>query len=225
MMGALKWAARLVGRNFAWKALSLAIAIAIWALVASEPEMNAFAPVQLEFKNLPDDLEIVSEPVSTVRLELRGPSGTLRDLGGNGGVARPSVVLDMGGVRPGQRTFSIGDGNVKLARGLRMVRAVPSEVRLDFERTETRWVPVAVRLAGEGDKGYVAAHYEVSPKLIRIVGPASHVDRIAAAVTDPVDISAAAGSAEFRVNAFVNDPYVRFASPPQVTVTVTMKKK
>jgi len=224
-MGALKWAARLVGRNFGWKALSLAIAIAIWAMVASEPEMNTFALAQLEFKNLPDGLDLASEPVGTVQLELRGPSGTLRELGGNGGAARPSVALDMTGVGPGQRTFSINAGDVRLARGLHLVRAIPSQVRFDFELRERRTVPVSVRFTGEGKNGYAIARYQVSPDRLDIAGPSSHVGRIAAAITDPVDVSGATGSAEFRVNAFVNDAYVRFTSSSVVTVTATMRKK
>jgi YbbR domain-containing protein len=224
MRRALKWMSGLVVRNFVWKLLSLAIAFTIWALVATEPEINTVTPVQLEYRNVPDDLEISSEPVSTVRLELSGPSGALRDLGANG-VARPSIVLDMGSVQPGQRTFTIGDGAVKLARGVHLVRAIPSEVRFEFERRATRNVPVSVRFVGQGDNGYVVARYDVSPKLARIVGPSSHVYRIVAATTDPVDVSAVVGSSEFRVNAFVNDDFVRFQSPSQVTVSVTMKKK
>ena len=86
-------------------------------------------------------------------------------------MARPSIVLDMSGAGPGQRTFSIGDGNVKLARGVRLVRAIPSEVRLDFEPREKRTVPVAVRFTGEGKDGYVVARYAVSPEQMGIVGP------------------------------------------------------
>ena len=224
MMRALKWMGGLVVGNLGWKLLSLAIAFTIWALVATEPEINTVTPVQLEYRNVPGDLEISSEPVSTVRLELRGPSGALRDLGANG-VARPSIVLDMGSVQPGQRTFTIGDGAVKLPRGVRLARAIPSEVRFEFERRATRSVPVSVRFTGQGDNGYVVARYDVSPKLARIVGPGSHVNRIVAATTDPVDVSAVVGSSEFRVNAFVNDDFVRFQSPSLVTVTVTMKKK
>jgi hypothetical protein len=51
------------------------------------------------------------------------------------------------------------------------------------------------------------------------------VSRIAEVVTDPVDVSSVVGSSEFRVNAFVDDAYVRFRSTPQVVVTVTMKKR
>ena len=214
---------RLVFDHFGWKVISLAMAIMIWALVASEPELSTFANARLEYRNLPDDLEIASDPVSTVSLELRGPSGALRTLGADG--VRAEAVLDMAGVGPGQRTFSIGGGSVKLPRGVTLVRALPSEVRFDFERRATKSVPVHARFAGLGANGYVLESSEVTPRDVRVVGPANRVARIAAVVTDPVDISAVVGSSEFRVNAFVEDPYVRLASPSQVVVRVTMKRK
>ena len=77
----LKWIPNLLFQNFGWKLLSLAIAVVIWALVATEPELATFANVRLEYKNLPDGLEISSEPVSSVMLELKGPSGALRGTG------------------------------------------------------------------------------------------------------------------------------------------------
>jgi YbbR domain-containing protein len=219
---ALQWTLRLVFHNFWWKLLAVAIAVVLWALVASEPELSEFATVRLEYRNLLDDLEISSDPVSSVSLELRGPSGVLR---GAGDGIQPAVVLDMSDVRPGERTFTIGEGNVKLARGVRMVRAIPSEVRFLFERRLVRRVPVAVRFTGQGQNGYTVAHQSVTPDRLEIAGPASRVARIAAAVTDPVDLSSAAGTSTFRVNAFVEDSFVRFHSSPQVVVTVTMKKK
>jgi YbbR domain-containing protein len=65
----------------------------------------------------------------------------------------------------------------------------------------------------------------VTPDRLEIAGPSSRVARITAAVTDPVDLSSVADRSEFRVNAFVDDSFVRFQSSPQVVVTVTMKKK
>ncbi|HEV3196413.1 MAG TPA: CdaR family protein, partial [Bryobacteraceae bacterium] len=65
----------------------------------------------------------------------------------------------------------------------------------------------------------------VQPADLQIEGPAKRVSRIAEVVTDPVDVSSVVGSSEFRVNAFVDDAYVRFRSTPQVVVTVTMKKR
>ena len=202
--------------------MSLAIAVVIWALVASEPELSTFSSVRLEYKNLPDDLEISSEPVTTVVLELRGPSGELRGVGDS---IRPSVVLDMAGARPGDRTYSIGDGNVKLARGVELVRAIPSEVRFHFEPRRTRAVPVEVRFTGRGENGYQIDHYEVDPREVQVVGPRNRVNRVTAAVTDQVDLSNVVGTSEFHVNMLVDDPFVRIEGDPEATVRVTMKKQ
>lgn len=222
-MKVLRWFGRFLVENTGWKLLSLLIAIVLWALVASEPEMAAFATAPVEYKNLPDDLEISSEPATEVSLELRGSSGELRALSDGG--LRPAVILDMSGVRPGEHTFAINSGSVKLARGLRLIRAIPSEVRLDFEWRVVKNVRVMPRFTGEGANGYVVANWSVGPPELQISGPEDHVARIREVVTDPIDVSNVLGTSEFRVNAYVGDPYVRFHTSPQVAVSVTMKKK
>ena len=120
---------------------------------------------------------------------------------------------------------AVEDGAVKLPRGVRLVGAVPSQVRLVFERRTDASVPVTVPVTGEGHDGYYVASQNVQPGRLEIVGPASHVARVTQAVTDAVDVSQVVGTSQFRVNAFLNDPYVRFQSSPQVEVTITMKKK
>lgn len=221
-MRTLKWLVGLITQNFGWKVLSLVIAVAIWILVASEPELSTFANVRVEYRNLPDDIEIASEPVTSVSLELRGPSGELRGLGDAG--LRPGVVVEMGGTQPGDRTFPIGYGNVRLPRGVRFVSAVPAEVRFRFERRASRLVMVTPHFIGEGQNGYRVAKWTAVPEQLMIVGPASHVARISSVETDPIDVSPVVGSSDFRVNAFVTDQYIRFVASPQVAITVTMKK-
>jgi len=220
-MNLLKRLGGMLIHNFGWRVLALVLAVAIWAMVASEPELSTFATVPLEYRNLPDDIEMSSPPAETVTLELRGPSGELRGLGDS---RSPSVVLDMSGAQPGVRTFSIGDGNVRLARGVRMVRAIPSEVRFDFDRRVERTIPVKVRFADD-ETGSRVVRYSVAPDTLSIVGPSRHVARVVSALTDPVNVSVASGTSKFRVNAFVDDSYVRFQSSPEVAVTVTMARK
>jgi YbbR domain-containing protein len=222
-MRILQKALGLITQNFWWKMLSLAIAITIWGLVASEGEMSTFATARVELKNLPEDLEIASEPVSTVLLELTGPSAELRSLG-NGG-QHPEVVVDLANLTPGQHTFSIGENNVKLTRGVHILLANPSQVRFDFEPHLERRVPVRVRLAGAPSKGYVVASATVEPAELEIAGPRSHVARVDSVVTDSIGVPPDGGASTYRVNAFVNDPFVRFVSAPDVTVTVTEKKQ
>jgi YbbR domain-containing protein len=218
----LKWIRDLLFQNLGWKLLSLTIAVVIWALVATEPELATFANVRLEYKNLPEGLEISSEPVSSVVLELRGPSGALR---GTGEAIHPAVVIDMSDAESGERTFSIGDRNVKVMRGVRLVRAIPSEVRFHFEPRRMHQVPVHARFINEGQNGYVVAEYHVDPPEMEITGPRSRVARIAAVAADPIDLANTTDTSQFHVNVFTEDSLVRFLSTPEVVVTVTMKKK
>lgn len=213
----------IVFEHIGWKLFSLAAAGTIWALVATEPELSTFTSTQVEYKNLPDDVEISSNPLTTVLLELRGPSGILRNIGEAS--LRPQAILDMSAAAPGQRTFFVEDGTVTLPRGVRLVRAIPSQVRFDFEPRAYGRVPVTVQITGEGANGYVVAGQRAQPSELAIVGPASHVARVTQAATDPVDVSQAVGTSNYQVNAFLADPYVRFQSSPQVEVTIAMKKK
>lgn len=217
-----KWVLQLVTHNFLWKVLALAGAIVIWAVVTNEPELSTFVRVPLEFRNLPADLEIASQPAEAVMLELRGPASELRGQGDN---RRPAVVIDMSGAAPGQRTFHIGNGNISLPRGVRLVSSVPPEVRFDFERRAVRDVPVQARFTGEGANGYVVARYTVSPPKLPVEGPVTRVSRLPAAATDPIDVSSAIETEQLHVNAFLTDPFVRFAGSPEVVVTVTMKRQ
>lgn len=218
----LKQLGAILIENIGWKVLALVIAVVLWGFVASEPELSTFTTVRLEYKNLPDDLEINSDPVGNVVLELHGPSGAMRGLGES---VRPAVVLDMSSARAGDRTYTIGDGNVKLARGVRLVRAIPSEVRFRFESRRYKSIPVEVRFTGEGQNGYAVARYEVEPREVQIVGPASRVVRITSALTDLVDVRNVVGESEFHVNVLVDDPYVRLQGSAEAVVRVEMKKK
>src|SRR3984957_9855228 len=108
----LQWLGRVLVSNLGWKLLSLISATAIWALVASEPELSTFVTAPVQYKNMPEDLEISSNAVASVLLEIQGPAGEL-----NGSVIGPTaqVVLDMSRVVPGERTFTVDEHSIKLS--------------------------------------------------------------------------------------------------------------
>jgi YbbR domain-containing protein len=200
--------------------VALLTAGVLWLSVAADPMMASFVSVPVEYKGLPEDLEIASDVFESVYLELRGPSEQLRNYREHS----PAVVLDMSNVRAGERTFSITDTNLDLGRGLRLVRAIPAQLRFQFEPRAMREVPVEVRFIKSPPQGYGIASYEVIPRTLRILGPQSHVAKVNQVMTDPVDLGNVVGPAEFRVNVFAGDSLVRFAGSPRVVVRVTIKK-
>jgi YbbR domain-containing protein len=169
---------------------------------------------------LPEDLEISSNVMESVDVELRGPSEQLRTYGDS----HPAVAIDMRDVHAGERTFSITRENLNLSRGVRLVRAIPSQLRFEFEHRVSREVPVQVRFTKSPPRGYAIASYQVEPDRLLIVGPESRVKSVEQVTTDPIDLSKVVGPAEFRINAFAADPLVRFQASPQVAVKITIRK-
>jgi YbbR domain-containing protein len=200
----------IVTRNIWWKLFALLIAVLLWIAVANEPELSTFVSVPIEFKDLPDTLEISSDVVERVELEMRGPSGELRNFTGN----RTAVVLDMSDAMPGQRTYTIRGADVHLPRTLQLIRVIPSAVRFVFEHRRRKSVPVEVRFSQP------PAKFQVSPPSLTIEGPESRVNRVHSLTTDQIDLSKVDGSGTFHVSALAGDPHVRINSDPEVTVEV-----
>ncbi len=214
---------RFFTENIAWKLFSLAAAVLLWISVASEPELATFVSVRVEYKNLAPDVEIDSDVLETVLLEVRGPSGVLGSAPGDR--RNYAVILDLADVEPGPRTFTIDRADVRLPRGVQLVHAIPGQIRLTFEHTAVRTVPVQIRFADTLPPGLQVLDAVAEPSALAVAGPASHVARISSVVIDPVRLKPEPGAATYRVEAYVNDPRVRFQDSTRVTVKVTVGKK
>ena len=210
-------------KNVGWKLLSLAAAFLLWMAVASEPELSTFVSVPVGYKNLSPDMELNSDIAESVFLEVRGPSGELRSLPESR--RRYAIILDMGNVGAGQHTFRIDGSSVRLPRGIELLRAIPAQIRLDFEPSTTRSVPVAVRFESGLPADLKVVQAMPEPASFTITGPASRVARVTTVETDRIGLTPEPGTAEYRANVFVNDARVRIEDSPQVTVKVTIEKR
>jgi YbbR domain-containing protein len=211
----------LLKRNWRWKLLSLILSILLWAALVREPELATSVDAPVHFRGMPRDLEINSELPGRVQLEIRGASAQLTPEV----LAETAVVLDLGNVHgPGDRTYTITDQHVTLPSGVAFTRAVPSQVRLHFERRIKREVPVKVRYSNPPPAGYQIASQEVVPDKLRLIGPEASVRDVAFVDTDSIDLSTVVAAAEFQVNTFIPNPSVRFDSKPIVKVRVRVEK-
>jgi len=220
-MTTLRMFAQVVFGNLGWKLLSLALATLVWIAVHREPVIFSVLAAPVQFRNVPQDLEISSDIVEAVDIETRGPAGILRDLSEK----RVAVVLDFASVRePGERTFPIERKDMNLQRGVDLVRIIPSQLRFTFEQRIVRNVPVQPQFSGMLPSGLHIVSAVTYPPQLAITGPESKVRRVTLLHTDPVDLNAISGNKNMRVTAFVPNAQLRIQGTPEVTVKVTVTK-
>ncbi len=209
-----------VFHNFSLKLLSLGVAVLLWMAVTRDPVAEVALNVPIEFHNAPEHLEISSETIPQVQVRVRGPVRAVRDLS----ASEVHAVIDLANVQPGERTYDLSPAHIRVPDGVQVVQAVPSQIRISFDRRETRQVEVKPRVIGTFASGYRIEQVTALPQSVTIVGPASNVRGVEAAITDPVDASGVVGTATFVTHAYVSDPLVRLANPTPIRVTVTTEK-
>lgn len=207
-------------KNLFWKLLSLGLAVLLWGIFVRDPELSTTVAVPVLFRGMPADLELSGNLIDRVQLEVRGPSAQLTP----DDLARAAVVLDLGNIeRPGDRTYTIQESRITLPSGVTCTRAVPSQVRLHFERRISRRVPVRIRISDPPPDGYRVVAQSAEPESLAIVGPQSNVEQVSFVDTDSIDLTNVFSATEFEVNAFVADEQVRFGEPPRVKVRITVE--
>jgi len=211
---------RHVLHNLGLKIISLAFAVGLWMAVARDQQAEVPIQVPVEFRNVPQDLEISSEHIPEVQIRLRGAERLMRRL------QRSDVDLrvDLSGVKAGERTFDLSSQQVHHPYDLEVVSVVPSQLHLAFDTRLTRQVEVHPRVVGTFAAGYSIARIQVDPPAINITGPRKRVEAVEAAITDPVDVSGTMERGTFVTVAYVSDPVVQVSDPTPIRVTVIMQK-
>jgi hypothetical protein len=207
--------------NIGWKLLSLVAAFFIWLNISSEPELSTIIAAPVEYKNYPKDLEISSEIVESIDVEAHGPAGQLRDVSDS----HLAAIVDFSSVQaPGERTFTLTSAEVKLPRGIQLIRIIPAQLRFAFEHRLTHAVPVHVPLLGKLPPGFRMVSQTVTPGTLDIAGPASRVDAVLRAESDPIDLTQVTKDTTQKLSVYIGEPQVRFLNTPQVTVSIHVEK-
>jgi YbbR domain-containing protein len=203
-------------RNVGLKLLALALAILLWLTVAGEHVVERSLRVPLEFRNVPQALEIVGNTPDTVDVRLRGSSALLSRVQPGEIVA----VLDLAGARSGSRLFHIRADEVRAPFGVEVAQVIPSTLALELEKSARRTVPVLPATDGDPAPGYVVGRITADPAAVEIVGPESRVRQVTEATTEPVPIKDAKVRVRDAVAIGLADTSVRLAQPQNAQVTV-----
>jgi YbbR domain-containing protein len=201
------------------KVLSIALATLVWWMVAGQREAERSLRAALEFRSIPDQLELVGEPTGLVDVRLRGTTGALAQLQTSEVVA----VLDLKGARPGRRLFHILPDDVSVPTGIKVLQVTPATLSLTFEASAARTVPVVPDIDDEPAAGFEVGKVTSDPPLVEVAGPASAVGDVTEATTEPISIRGASQSVIDTVTIGLEESNVRLRSQRTAVVTIEIR--
>lgn len=198
------------------KFISVAIAAALWFVVAGEETVERSVRAPLELQNTPESLVLVENPPPAVDVRVRGTGGLLRQLSAADVVA----VIDLAAARPGRRLFHLTQQNVRTPFGVEVTQVSPGTIPLVFERSGSRTVRVVPTVEGRAAEGYTVGAATAEPASVVVVGPESALRDVKEAITDPVSIEGARRQVRESATVGVADPRVRLQEPVNARITV-----
>jgi len=99
------------------------------------------------------------------------------------------VSVDVSRAKKGEEIFSLKKDDVKVAYGATVTKIEPAIVKVVFEETVSKKVPVKPEVTGNPEQGYAVKRIEVSPEEVVIEGARSEVRKVGVMRTEPIDIS------------------------------------
>jgi YbbR domain-containing protein len=206
--------------NFGLKLVSLLLAVGLWFVVARDPIAEVEINVPIEFRSLPENLEIDSASFTQAQIRVRGPERVIHRLE----VSDVRAQINLANVSPGERTFDLTPRQVHVPQDLEVVQVIPTQFQLSFDTRTTRTVEVRARVTGTFASGMRVAQVIAEPSSIMITGPRRRVEAVESATTDPVDVSGTMTRTWRLTQASVPDPLIQIVHPTPIRVTVIMER-
>jgi YbbR domain-containing protein len=203
-------------RHLGLKFLSICLAVLLWLTVAGEHIVERSLRVPLEFRSVPEQLEIIGDPPATVDVRVRGSSGILSRLEPGEVVG----VLDLTGARPGTRMFHLLSAQIKAPFGVEVAHVVPGTITLELERSGAKVVPILPAVVGDPAPGYVVGRVTTVPATVEVIGPESRLRQLRSATTEPLSVEGAAGPVVDTVTVGIVDAALRLKEARSAVVSV-----
>ena len=207
-------------RNFGLKLIALALGTLLWFTVSSQ-QLERSIRVPVEYRNVPDSLELTGDQTESVYVHLRGPDNVISRL--EPGDVR--AVLDMAqATAVDHGTFPLRTDEVVSPPGAEVMWIEPREVSLSLETMGIATVQVVPNVVGAPATGFVRGKVTVNPATVDVIGPANQVKALRTVSTDVVSIEGAGAAVASTVNIEVPDASLRLREPQRATVTIAISR-
>lgn len=206
---------RIFTENIIAKIFAVLIASLLWVALVDEPELIETVTVPVEYRNLSSSLDLSPDAPGQIQLQVRGSRSRLNDVSPE----RTNIVLDLAAMsQPSSRTFTIQESSINLPPTVTLIRAMPSQLRVKLERRIYKELPVKVDFEIPLPANLKVIATEVTPALIKVVGPESRINLATSIATEPINLNDASALKPLRVHVLLADPELSIVGSAQVTV-------
>jgi YbbR domain-containing protein len=207
--------------NWFLKIASLFLAGLLWAAVSNEASSEIGLEVPVEYRNIPQFMEITGDMTNTVQVRLRGSSNVIKNI-----TARDiATTIDLNKMKAGEKIVALSPQNVEAPFGAEVVRVNPSSVRFTLERTLTKTVPIVPTLVGQPADGYEVGGVLLHPNTVAVEGPESRVNTLSSIATVPIRLEKRQSALEIAADLDIPDPQIRLQRPSPVNIKIDIHRK
>ena len=186
----------MIYRHHGMKLIALVLAVALWYLVVGGKAVEEKFSVPLGIKGVPDNMVVASEDTKrTVEVKVTGARGFVNEISSSDIAA----TVDLSAAKEGVNIFRLGHENVRVPRGVEVVKVVPSSMDIRVDKVTKFRLPVKVVYTGRPAKGYYIEKISVSPREVLVMGKTDDVKKLGGIKTGAVDISELKSAKKFNV--------------------------
>jgi len=208
--------------NLHLKIFSLVIAIVLWlfVVVENQPEIGLVVPV--EFVNIPKNMALINDSRDyEVEVRVRGPQALVSNLTSR----QVRVRIDLSRSSVGETTFYLSKQYVSLPRGIKILRILPSQVKVTLEPIVERLIPVDPVVLGVPAKGYELVEVRAYPENVRVRGAKSLVEELKAVRTTSLDITGLDRSITRKVELIPPGEQIQLVEQPKIEVRAIIRER
>lgn len=214
----IDFARRVFVQNFYLKFIALVLTLALYIWVSEDRETVVAEHTSVQTV-VPDEMVLVSDPISRVTVTLRG---RWSDIDRFDPSDLDPIRLDLSPEDSGT-VISLTPDMVGVPPNLRVTDVEPDSVYVELEREGQKRVALNPRITGEPPAPYTVEQVEVSPETVLIRGPESRLAEIDSIYTAPVDVSAQTSPLEVQVEPRVDDGLLTVETDEPVVVDVDIE--
>lgn len=171
--------------NLGIKIFSLILAIILWIFVTSQERSEVGFSLPLQFKNIPESLEILRSSAEYLNVRISGPGAIVKGITPQ----QVQVTIDLKNAKEGQTYYQISQSDIPLPKGVELSRISPKDITVEMEKTLRKKVVITPVFLGKLPIDLKLDKAELSTKYVEISGPRSLIDLVNQIETTPIDLS------------------------------------